>query len=99
MAELSRQALLAQMTPDAFTGGKVLTAPALSKLPQSGKLDSFLNTLGTVGTIGGAAGSLMKPRPEMSALTYVGMPASLPGQQVAAPTLEELQKRLQGVQS
>jgi len=55
MAELSRQALLKLMEGDEFQGGQMLTPPKATPLPQSGKLDTFLNT---AAGISGLAGSL-----------------------------------------
>jgi hypothetical protein len=84
MAELSRQALLAQLTPDKFEGGTVMAPPSLSKLPQAGKMDSFLNTLGPASAIAGAIGSARQSQgspnvPRMEAASGFG---SLPGQEV-----------------
>lgn len=57
MAELMKQALLAQISGDTFEGGKLLTPPTQTPLPKAGKLDSFLSTLGTVGSLAGAVGA------------------------------------------
>lgn len=54
MGELMKQALMAQLQGDTFTGGKLLTPPAQTPLPQPGKLDSFLNSLGTFGSLAGS---------------------------------------------
>lgn len=59
MSELMKQALMAQMQGDTFTGGQQLTPPTQTPLPQPGKLDSFLSGLGTFGSLAGAvAGNL-----------------------------------------
>ncbi len=78
MAELSRQALLAQLSPDEFTGGKVMAPPSLSQLPQAGKLDSFLNTLGPAAAIGGALGSSFGNKPQAAAPGPMGAGSTVP---------------------
>lgn len=57
MAELYKQAMLKQMTPDQFTGGQILNAPQMQAMPKPGKLEKFLNIAGLVGsTVGGIGG-------------------------------------------
>lgn len=50
---LAKQALMAQMTPDQFSGGALLTPPKLSALPQSNWFDKFLNIAAPAASIAG----------------------------------------------
>jgi len=58
MAELARQALLAQRTPDVFAGGQLLEPP---KLKKASKFEKFLDIAGlaasTYGALGGGGGA------------------------------------------
>jgi hypothetical protein len=59
LAELAKQALTAQMTPDQFQGGQLLTPPTLQGMPKASGWDKFMNIAGTVGGLaGGVANGL-----------------------------------------
>lgn len=78
--DMSRQALLSQMQGDAFTP---------TPLPQAGKLDTFLNTIGGVGNVMGALGAAAPPHriPQIPNLGRVD-PMQLPGFQDPRKQLE-----------
>ncbi len=79
MAELSRQALLAQLTPDEFTGGKVLAPPSMSKLPQAGKLDTTRSVLSQIGQLGGAVAPFLSSGQQAPApLSLMGAGTKVP---------------------
>ena len=64
---LARDALMAQLTGSDVPAAPNLSAlgtaaPELSPLPQAGKLDSFLNTLGVIGQIANIPGEARKRR-------------------------------------
>lgn len=54
MRNLTQQADSAQMTPNAYTGGRTIAAPTLTQLPQVDK-GGFLSTLAQIGQLAGAA--------------------------------------------
>jgi hypothetical protein len=95
MAELSRQALLAQLTPDEFTGGKVMAPPSLSQLPQAGKMDSFLNTLGPAAAIGGGIAGLMgQQKPPAASPMEAPAPAAGTPSAMTTAELDRIRKQL-----
>lgn len=55
-SDLAKQALLAMSTPDAFTGGQVLTPPQLAPIPEASGWETAAGVGGTVGSILGALG-------------------------------------------
>lgn len=69
--ELEKQALLKMLQGDEFTGGDILSMPGLTPMPQAGRLDSILSTLGTAGSIAGAI-----PWDEIMESKYVPAPGS-----------------------
>ena len=98
MAELSRQALLAQLTPDKFEGGNVLAPPELSTLPQAGKFDTTRSALSQIGQVGGALAPFLsqgqsKPSVRPQAAPVAGM---APDPQTTA-VQENLKRLMQGV--
>lgn len=60
MKTMHGQASEAQNTPLSFDGGKLLTAPTLTALPQIDK-GGFLSTLANIGQLAGAASPYLKP--------------------------------------
>lgn len=93
MAQLYKDALAAQMTPDTFQGGQVLTPPTMQQPKGSSMLEKILGGTGLGGSLlgaiggGGSAGggSPMDeiPRPTQG-LGGVGLPGSVSPQTLAA---------------
>lgn len=54
MANLVKQALLAQMTPDTFQGGNILQAPKQTPIPKAGLLEKIMGIGGLIGSGMGA---------------------------------------------
>lgn len=73
MAELLKQARLAQMNPDTFAGGEMVAGPQLSAVPKESGFDSFLGTTGKIGSLLGALGPTMQDL--MAKKDYAAAPA------------------------
>ena len=62
-SEMAKQAMLALLSGDEFTGGEVLTPPQLSATPQPSGWENAAGIGGILGTLGGALGdALGRPR-------------------------------------
>ena len=96
MAELSRQALLAQLSPDEFTGGKVLAPPTMSALPQQGGLDKTRSVLSQIGQFGGAVAPFLSQGQSGPAPSSAAAPPVAPDPQSTA-VQENLKRLMEGV--
>lgn len=59
LAQLAKDALLAQMTPDKFQGGAILNAPQMQAMPKASGFEKFLNIAGLVGSAAGGLGGML----------------------------------------
>jgi hypothetical protein len=92
LAEMVRQAILAQQTPDQFQGGQILAQPGVTALPQASGWEKLAGVLGTAGSLAGGLGSILPPTAQGMSVPYVGQTSGLPGMpgvDVGTPTPPE----------
>lgn len=61
-AELARQATVAQLQGDTFTGGDVLEKPTLSSIPEASGWETAAGAAGTIGSLAAALAPLLRRR-------------------------------------